>query len=431
MRKQRWLSIFLLSLLCSAMIFAAGEQEGSTESVTLRFSWWGGEARHNAILDAIALYEEQNPNVKIEPEFGGWNGYIDKLATQAAAKQQPDVFYAGTDGPWTALPEGMRIDLYEYDQNGALTADLPELQVKQAVINGRLVGLPRQSAGRGYLVNKTIFDDLGLDIPSFDWTWEDFAEVAQSVYDRSGGEVFGALDETGGVTYRSFGGRAFLLAHYGHPMLTAEGIMPSRDQLIEYYSWWKELRDSGAVSSAAVSVAADANQNSPIVLGQVAMLPIGGGSIGQFLSNSPDELVFIPFPKGEYPCDEVNAGVSLAVSADTDYPDIAIDFADFMINDVEAGLILGTSMGIPTNSERRAALLATDLDEGSKMGFAHFQYLTESRELVERSSSNSSEGEFDTRRFAEEQRLAFGRATVEETVDAILKIAQDLDIPTP
>lgn len=430
MRFKNVLAVLLILLASGSMIFATGQSEAEDEQITLRFSWWGGEERHNAILDAIALYEQKNPNVTIEPEFGGWSGYIDKLATQAAAGQQPDVFYSGTDGPWTALPDDMRVDLNQYDVDGRLTGNLPALQVKQAEIGGKLMGLPRQSAGRGYLINKTILDELGLEVPSFDWTWDDFAALSQQVYDLSGGEVYGALDETGGVTYRSFGGRAFMLATYGKPLLTADGIELSRDELIDYYSWWKKLRDSGAVSSAAVSVAADANQNSPIVLGQVAMLPIAGGSIGQFLSNTPDTMAFVPFPQGEYPCDEVNAGVSLSVSAASKNIDAAIDFADYMINDVESGMILGTSMGIPTNSERRAALLASQLDEGSKMGFAHFQYLSESRELMERTSSNPAEGEFDTRRFAEEQRLAFGKATVEQTVDAILKIARDLGIPT-
>jgi multiple sugar transport system substrate-binding protein len=213
-------------------------------------------------------------------------------------------------------------------------------------------------------------------------------------------------------------------------MLTDEGLMLSRDQLIEYYEWWAGLRESGAVSSAEISVSADANQNSPIINRQVAMLPVASGSIGQFLSNSPDELTFVPFPTGQNPNDEVNAGVSLSVSADSDHIEQAVDFADFIINDVDAGMIIGTQTGIPTNSERRAALLASDLDPGSEMGFAHFQYLAENRELVVRSGSHPAEGEFDTRRFAEEQRLAFGRASVEETVDAVLAIARDLGIAT-
>lgn len=59
--------------------------------VTLRFAWWGGDSRHTATLDAIAAYEKQNPNVKIEAEYQGYDGYNDKILTQLAGGTQPDI----------------------------------------------------------------------------------------------------------------------------------------------------------------------------------------------------------------------------------------------------------------------------------------------------------------------------------------------------
>ena len=37
---------------------AAAGDAASGEKVTLRFAWWGGEARHNATLKAIERYQE-------------------------------------------------------------------------------------------------------------------------------------------------------------------------------------------------------------------------------------------------------------------------------------------------------------------------------------------------------------------------------------
>ena len=60
---------------------SATEQSGASqtdvEQVTLRFAWWGGDSRHTATLEAIAAYEKQNPNVKIEAEYQGYDGYND------------------------------------------------------------------------------------------------------------------------------------------------------------------------------------------------------------------------------------------------------------------------------------------------------------------------------------------------------------------
>ena len=52
---------------------AAGKAEGgdsaaSNEEVTLKFSWWGGDARHEATEKAIAAFMEKYPNIKVEAQ---------------------------------------------------------------------------------------------------------------------------------------------------------------------------------------------------------------------------------------------------------------------------------------------------------------------------------------------------------------------------
>ena len=57
---------------------AAAPASDSSEPVTLRFSWWGGDARHEATLAVIEAYEKLHPNVTIEPEYGSYDGYSEK-----------------------------------------------------------------------------------------------------------------------------------------------------------------------------------------------------------------------------------------------------------------------------------------------------------------------------------------------------------------
>ena len=63
----------------------------SSEEITLRVSWWGSQSRHDLTQQALELYMKDNPNVKVEAEFTDWSGYWDKLATQAAGGELPDV----------------------------------------------------------------------------------------------------------------------------------------------------------------------------------------------------------------------------------------------------------------------------------------------------------------------------------------------------
>ena len=75
------------------------QTEGSTtqstakekEPVTLRFSWWGGDSRHEATIKAIELYMEKNPDITIEYEYMGFDTYYQKLLTQLSGGTQPDI----------------------------------------------------------------------------------------------------------------------------------------------------------------------------------------------------------------------------------------------------------------------------------------------------------------------------------------------------
>jgi multiple sugar transport system substrate-binding protein len=428
---KKYLGILLLLTLVITLPLVAGGQQTRPQSgqqVVLRFSWWGGEARHNAFLEVIDLFQSRNPDNRIEPEFGGWDGYIDRLQTQSVARQQPDVFMAGVDGPWLSIPVSAFADL---EANRSLISwdNYNPEQVNMARRDGVLVGLPRNSGGQGILINKSLLDRLGIPLPSKDWTWDDFARVAQQVFDRSNRQVFGTLDETGGITYNSFGGPAFMMATINTRMITSEGLIPTRQQLIDYYQWWARLRASGAASSAEVSVSADANQNSPLVTGRVAMLASAAGTIGQFQSNTPDELVFWPFPQGRYPNNEVSSGIVLSVSAHTRHKEAAFRFANFWANDPDALALIGTQQGPPANSKAIEILLASDLDRISTMQFGLAQFIAQIREVRPMPLGHPAQTEFMNRVWAEEQRLAFGRATVEETVDTIRRIAQELNIP--
>ena len=57
------------------------EEKSDSSDVTLRFAWWGGDSRHEATLAAIEAYEKEHPNVKIEGEYQGYDGYYEKMIT--------------------------------------------------------------------------------------------------------------------------------------------------------------------------------------------------------------------------------------------------------------------------------------------------------------------------------------------------------------
>ena len=161
---------------------------GDDGDVTLTFTWWGSDSRHQATHEIIDLFEEQNPGITIEPSFSDWAGYWDQLATQTAGGQSPDIIQMDPDY------------LREYAERGALL-ELDQVDVsgldEEALENGRtpeegLVGVTTGINSMVMMANADIFAEAGVEMPDDEtWTWDDYLEITSEITENVEG-VYGA-----------------------------------------------------------------------------------------------------------------------------------------------------------------------------------------------------------------------------------------------
>jgi len=85
---------------------ASAETSGSDEQVTLTMSWWGGDSRHEATMKAIEAFEADNPNIKVETQYGAWGGWLEQLTVQMASGQEPDVMQINWNWIYQFSPTG-------------------------------------------------------------------------------------------------------------------------------------------------------------------------------------------------------------------------------------------------------------------------------------------------------------------------------------
>ena len=139
MRRGIAAAAMLMSILLVSAVFAEGSKEASTGPVNMRFMWWGSDARHKATLAVIDQFMAKNPNVKIEAEYGGFTGYLQKLTTQLSGGTAPDLIQI--DVPW----------LYDLAQQGDLFVDLYKAMdtsmfdkeaLRKGEVKGKLWGVP-------------------------------------------------------------------------------------------------------------------------------------------------------------------------------------------------------------------------------------------------------------------------------------------------
>lgn len=157
----------------------------SDEKVTIRFSWWGADTRHEATLKVMDMYMEKHPNVTIEGEYGAFDSFYQKLQTQLGGGTEPDII--SVDYKWvsdlTAQGE-LFVDMNSLTDQ----IDMSGFDMDFAKIYGAkddyLIGLPVGINGMGYLYNVEFLKQYGVE-PSDDWTWETVLENGKRCRNRT------------------------------------------------------------------------------------------------------------------------------------------------------------------------------------------------------------------------------------------------------
>jgi raffinose/stachyose/melibiose transport system substrate-binding protein len=176
--------LFILLLVFSAVAAGCGNKEASTggngKTTLTLFSTMSNKGERKALQDAIAEFEKQNPDIKIDANFPG-NGYEDMLRVKMGANDMPDLF--DTHG-WSQLRYGEYVaDLK--DMNWVQHLD-PALNQILKDKSGKVYAYPLNQAKDGISYNATLLDKYGIKPPN---TMDEFIKALETVKKKSKGEV--------------------------------------------------------------------------------------------------------------------------------------------------------------------------------------------------------------------------------------------------
>ncbi len=177
-----------------AGVGGCGKEATPVAAVTknMRMSWWGSTERHKRTQDALASFTRRHPDIKVDTQFSGSDGYWEKLGTQVTSGSLPDVIqmdyvyiaqYAGK-GYVRALDDFVPTDIN-------LTGFSDDVLVGGR-IDGKLYGVNNGINSTAMVVNKTMLQQLSLDLPDHTMTWADFAKLAKQIGKKAPAGVFGS-----------------------------------------------------------------------------------------------------------------------------------------------------------------------------------------------------------------------------------------------
>ncbi|MBW7461844.1 extracellular solute-binding protein, partial [Paenibacillus sepulcri] len=146
----------------------------------------------DATLKVIDLFEKKYPNIKIEAEYSGLDGYFDKLSTQFAAGNAPDIIqYGGNLNDYVG--QGVVLDLNPFVGKELDLSKHDQSMVDAATMDGKFYGVTLGSNAYGILLNKTLFEQANVPLPGDTWTYQEFADTAAKLT-KALGNVYGTED---------------------------------------------------------------------------------------------------------------------------------------------------------------------------------------------------------------------------------------------
>lgn len=415
-------------LLAGAGALAAGAAflPGSAfaqDQVNLRVSWWGSDDRHQKTLQLIDLFESRHPGLTMDAQYGGLIGYQDKLSTEFAGGNAPDIMQIA-DSRESLIASGRLLQLDDYVASGALDLSNANQAVLGAIkVRGNLFSIPWGLASGCFFLDTKVFEEAGQELPGLDWNWDQFAALARAIAEATPDGVYGSADIWAPAGTRSFFPFEFFLRGRGKTAYTPDGeINFTADELMEWFTFWDELRRDGAVPPAEVTALETGFETSPIVTGRAAMYPINSSIASSLQALAPNELIILPIPSGlgsqalsgDSYGPFVNSSMQVYANASSANVDLAIAFLDFITNDPEAASIHLMARGVPLSSEM-AALVSPDVSpiEQSMVEMVTYVQDNASPDVV---SWPIQGGQIQDLLQRSHQEIAFGQADVASTV---------------
>lgn len=292
---------------------AGGSQEYSAPAedltATITYGLWD-QAQVDAIEDSLEGFNELYPNITVNLSVTPFSEYWTKLQTQASSDTLPDLFWMnGPNIQLYALNGKLEPITGAVDAGDIDPAEYPESLVDLYTVDDVSYGVPKDMDTIGVWINKELFEQAGVPVPSEDWTWEEFQTTAAQISDALAAEgVYGAAGGMDGqTTYYN------TILQAGGQVIEGESSGYNSPEAQAGIQFWTDLIASGG--SPTMAQLTDTSADQWFTSGKLAMY-WGGSWFRSALTDVPfaDSAAVLPLPRGQEQATVIH-GVSNVVAA--------------------------------------------------------------------------------------------------------------------
>ena len=374
LNRRRFLQAGLAAGVLAPLLSACNLDPAAKEAKeSVRFSSYGDPTKLGLRGKLAELYTSSHPDVKIVFEGTATAEYWDKLATQMAGGNAPDVINIDAPRIGQYGAAGALQSLQKYIPDTIDTKPIDHNLLTQGQLKGEQFGIPVAMSTYSMGYDVTVLDQLGLEHPQETWTWSDFATLANQIRQKSGNKIYGAEDPSGDTASLQI-----FLRGKGEDLYKDGTLAFTDSSLTEWFEYWAALRATGGTIPADIAAQAKYGDwpTGPLVKKQAALAHIQTPNLKggfQDLTKNTIDITLPPRHAKGGKCGTFPAPSSfLSLNARSKRVDDAAAFINWFANGEEAAKTLRLISGPPASAAGRDVLLkGSDLSASEKQVLAY------------------------------------------------------------
>ncbi len=343
---------------------ASGEQTTSGEKTVIKVTRWGDGAVEQQLIDEFNKTNDKN--IEVQLDVIPSDGYGDRLTTSFSSGDGYDIFLSG---------EG---DFYKWCSLG-MVQSLDDLIASDTEwenpMSDSIMNMGKVENSQSYLVkdynpmclwyNKDLFDQMGVEYPTADWTWDDLQAAAAKLTtkdDKGNYATFGFQAQSWAYAVSCYL-ESLGLSYVSDDYSTADGYLNSQEMAdaLDTYFGWAEGDDR--ISPNAAETDSYGDGTAMMINGKLAMF-ISGGWVKSSLEDAGINYgtALIPGSHRAYYC-----ASGYAISSSCKNPEAAWEVLKLITGEKASELRVELESVFPTSQSQLEALTASYTDDQKAM----------------------------------------------------------------
>jgi len=356
--------LLLLALFVLMVSVAPIAAQDDVVELRLRF-YADSESETEAMQDLIERFNEEHENIDVVMDLVGYStGILQTLPIDLEAGEGPDMARITDLGGLSEFYLDLRPlveDASYFDENFAST--LPALRPPGN--EDGIFGFQNQLTVTGPFINRTLFEQAGVEVPTGEVTWEEWSSVAEEVAEATNVAFPMIMDRSG----HRFAGPAIsmgwdVFTNDGTPVVADdEGFRNMAELMVEWHNDGVMPPDIWVGNAGQYAAG-----NEQFVNGQVVFYMSGSWQIPQFAEVIGDAFDWeaIQNPCGPGACTGMPGGSAIVAFAQTEHPEEVATFMEWLASEEILREFTERSLWIPAHT----GLAESELDFQTDNEFA-------------------------------------------------------------